>query len=370
MARRARALRALATTMMTAAACGGAPLDDASWPRPTATVGVLGDLIFQGRIQHQSFAADDGARSLLADVVGLIAAPDVTYGNFEGVASCCRDAEGSPRVDPGHRFDGEVYSSLSSRGLNTSPELVVDLAAAGIDVMSTANNHALDRGRFGVLATLDAMDAAGVSSTGTRRAAGEPWHTVVQANGLAIAFVACTAWTNGPEDDRDTGPEDDRETVLYCFRDEDELVGLVASLFDDALVDAVIVTPHAGVGEQDGPDRRYRAFARRLAEAGATAVLGNGRHVVQDWERHGTADGRSVLLVYSIGNVFADKREAVSRTSVFLHLTLARHEIVAVRWAPLVFPDLPDGSLAPRSVVVAEPAAGLVPLPRTHRIPP
>ena len=52
---------------------------------------------------------------------------------------------------------------------NSPEHLATDLKELGFDIMSTANNHALDRGYSGIVSTLDYLDNAGIAHTGTSR---------------------------------------------------------------------------------------------------------------------------------------------------------------------------------------------------------
>ncbi|GGK14040.1 hypothetical protein GCM10010965_03800 [Caldalkalibacillus thermarum] len=52
-------------------------------------------------------------------------------------------------------------------------ELAENLKQAGFDVITTANNHALDSGEQGVIRTIETLEAAGLQSTGTFRCC--PW---------------------------------------------------------------------------------------------------------------------------------------------------------------------------------------------------
>ena len=55
------------------------------------------------------------------------------------------------------------------------PANVGCLTAAGLDVVSLANNHVLDWSEPGLEQTLATLAAAGVGTTGAGRDAGEPW---------------------------------------------------------------------------------------------------------------------------------------------------------------------------------------------------
>src|SRR5690606_14065545 len=124
----------------------------------------------------------------------------------------------------GLRFDNQVYSGYAK--FNYHPSIAEDLVRTGFDVVSTANNHALDRGPLGIDRTLDALDAAKLRYTGTRRlGTQERWYTVTKAKGMSVAWIACTLHTNFGKDDADQ--------VLDCFEPEQRVAKAVEQLARD-----------------------------------------------------------------------------------------------------------------------------------------
>src|SRR5690606_34246744 len=123
---------------------------------------------------------------------------------------------------------------------NASPQLALELMQSGFDVISTANNHALDRGSIGVDLTIETLKEVGIKFTGTRHSeeAEAPWYTIVDKRGWRIAFLACTFSTNGLPDRA--------KQVLDCFKDTDVILKTVNTLSQRNNIDAVIVTPHWG----------------------------------------------------------------------------------------------------------------------------
>lgn len=319
-------------------------LANACAPGDVGTLGVLGDLLLHESIQREIAATPEGAQALFSGAHDVINAPDVTVLNLEGTLSCCRDRPGQSHPGPGRELDNRVYSSGNATGINASPLVARDLRAAGVDAVTTANNHAFDRLTFGVRATLEHLDAAGLLHTGTRRTSDEPWHTVAQVGPVRLALLACTQWTNGPEDDPDS--------VLFCDHDEWAILDEIAWLSTSADVDGVVLLPHAGIGSQPGPDAELRAFAKGAADAGALAVLTNGRHAVQPWEVYRTQDGRDVLLSWALGDVVSDRSD-IERTTAMLVLSFGRGtdgraELRGAGAVPLIFD--PRGTRAPRTV--------------------
>jgi hypothetical protein len=296
------------------------------------TVAAVGDVLLHGPLQQQAVAAPERFRSLWRDVGDLLASADVTYANLEGPVAQGVTASGSSVRDPGFKFDEVVYSSYPQ--FNYHPYLIDDLLASGVDVVSTANNHALDRRGLGVDRTLDALEAAGLPHTGTRRKGDDesPWYALTTHRGFTLAWLACTYATNGIPDNNDQ--------VLDCFDDTAALEAMVRDLAARPGVDAVIVTPHWGVEYEANPAWDQSRLAHRLLEAGATAILGSHPHVTQPWERYVTSDGRETFAVYSLGNFVSGQTSLARKSTLMLFLGLTRGAdgrtfVSGVRYLPL-----------------------------------
>lgn len=301
------------------------------------TIAAVGDVLLHSRLQRQGVKHEDRFRSLWAPVDDLIEGADIAYANLEGPTASGVLEGGELTDDPGFRFDGDVYSTWPR--FNYHPYLVEDLEMAGFDVVSTANNHTLDRAGVGVDRTIDALESAGLEYTGTRRSTwkkrGVPkrWHVVTEHDGWKIAWLACTYSTNGLPDYHDQ--------VLFCYDDREVVVGTVEQLAKDSSLDAIIVTPHWGWEYREEPRGKQRKLGRELIDAGATAVIGGHVHVLQPWEKHTTEEGREGFILYSTGNFVSNMAELAERTSIMLMLGLTRDpdggraKINGVRYVPL-----------------------------------
>ena len=84
---------------------------------------------------------------------------------------------------------------------NTPDALGDALKDAGFDLVSTANNHCLDRGYDGMVRTLDVLDKLGLAHVGTYRSAEERAAQngvyVADMGGIKVAFLSYTYGTNG-----------------------------------------------------------------------------------------------------------------------------------------------------------------------------
>ena len=316
-----------------------APAPDAKAPRFTraceagerVTIAAVGDLLLHHELQIQAYASPDNFLALWGGVQDLLARADVSYANFEGTAAAGLNRRGVKVADPGRRFDKVVYSSYPR--FNYHPSLVDDLVRTGFDVVSTANNHAMDREPAGVDATIAALVQGGLRYTGTRATtapADAPWHAVTEARGVRVAWLACAQNTNRIPDPHGQ--------VLRCK--DGAVEAEVRKLAGDPNIDAVIVTPHWGREYQPLPDAAQTGLAGRLAEAGATAVIGGHPHVLEPWEVRRTKDGREVFVMYSLGNFASHQPDLPRRSSMILYVGLTKPAggkafVHGVRYVPL-----------------------------------
>ncbi|MCL4186617.1 MAG: CapA family protein [Rhodobacteraceae bacterium] len=319
-------------------------------------IAAAGDVLLHSNLQRRGYAA--GFATLWDAARPFMAAADIGYANLETPTAAGR-AWAGPVADPGPVFDGRAYTSYPL--FNAHPVVLDALAALGVDVVSTANNHALDRGPEGAAATLAALAARGIAATGTI-APGAPRRFVAYtASQLGrIAWVACSFSANGL-------PDPHRQ-VLMCFGDRDELLAVVAAESRRPGTAAVIVTPHWGVEYSHSPGPDQRALGAALAAAGAAAVIATHPHVVQPWEWAAGRAGRRVPVFHSTGNFVSGQAGLDRQTAILAWLELCRSAaapaegppgpaplaVARAGWVPLYMARTATGP----ALVIPEPGAG------------
>lgn len=291
-------------------------------PGRRAVIAAVGDLLFHDALQAQALKPARNFRAFWGPVASVLADADLTYGNLETPLAAGVRAGGFAHKDPGRTLDRIVYGRKSDALIfNTHPSAAVDLAASGFDIVSTANNHTADRGVLGMDRTLDALDAAGLAHTGVRRSSSAPaapsWSTrTTTANGVTVAWLACTYGLNGMPDPK--------AQVLHCYRDRDTVLNEIRALAADPSVDAVLLTPHWGSEGAPTPLASDRVYARDAIDAGATAVIGTHPHVIQPWEKYVSRDGRNGLILYSTGNFVSNQPSDDQRTGMIALLEVTK----------------------------------------------
>jgi poly-gamma-glutamate synthesis protein (capsule biosynthesis protein) len=332
--------RAIAALLMLGATCSassaqtrppvGIYFRDACVPGERVTIAAVGDLLFHFNLQQQALAKTSSFARLWEPVRPILRRADLVYGNLEGPAARAVMPGGMEMKLPAGKddrsYDRRFYAGGEGGVLvfNFHPSVVADLKAGGFDIVSTANNHAADRGPLGIERTIDALEAVKLVFTGTRRrgetAQDRSWSTVTNAKGFAIAWLACTFSTNGMPDPH--------AQVLACFGPRGEpspqVLDEIRRLAARPDVDAVILTPHWGNEYQQQPDASQRRLAHEAIDAGAAAVIGSHPHVLQPWEQYVTADGREGLIVYSSGNFISSQLRTEQRSGLISLLELTR----------------------------------------------
>ena len=191
---------------------------------------------------------------------------------------------------------------------NAPTATAANLKAAGIDFVSLANNHAMDRGFEGIQKTHANLDAAGIGHTGTWTEEGQQdGITIQEVNGLRLAIVSYTYGCNLPADPAWS------VNVFGSWQDE----AGVQQLLEDVTkaretADAVIVCMHWGTEFTYELDEDQTQLAGQIAQAGADVIIGNHPHCIQPAQWIETTDGRQVLCFYSLGNLVSSAYE-VSR---------------------------------------------------------
>ena len=191
---------------------------------------------------------------------------------------------------------------------NAPFELGDALVDAGFDVILHATNHALDKGKSGILNCLSFWqenypDTAVLGIHASQEEQQEIY--VYEQQGIRIAILNYTYGTNGiplPGDMPYAVDLLDRERVEADLRKAGELA------------DFVVVCPHWGTEYSLNATKEQEGWAALFAENGADLILGTHPHVIEPirWVEDGkVSDGENVgesmgpdgtLVYYSLGN--------------------------------------------------------------------
>lgn len=243
---------------------------------PVMHLVAVGDLMLARALGYQ--IAQGNTAFPFQKVVEPLRAGDITVGNLESALG----DRGAPVV--------------KSYTFQAPPAAVDALAWAGFDVVSLANNHALDYGPTALLQALDLLQAQNIAVIGAGPDATTA-HTAfyTTTHGLRLAFLG---YVHVPVESRGFVTESWTATattpgVAWAYPE------VVAADVQAALpnVDHVIVVLHSGYEYQAAPSPPQIAAAHAAIDAGATMVIGHHAHILQGIEFYNGG-----VIVYGLGN--------------------------------------------------------------------
>ncbi len=291
-------------------------------PKKSGTIllAAVGDVLMHNTLQRDAAGKPEGFSSQFSRIAAALSHADVTFANLEVPIAANLINTGKEVAVPKSRYDGRVFTGYPQ--FNAHPSLAMALKKAGVDVVQTANNHSLDRRWRGIDRSIEALKAAKMPFTGTRHTKDltAPWYTITRVSkggqNYKIAWLACTYGTNEIVDHYGQ--------VLFCFKQQKEVLATIAALAKRRDIHAVMFTPHWGREYRHAPTPRQKKLGRLALEAGATAVIGTHPHVLQPFENYTSADGRKGFIAYSLGNFISGQGSLARRSSVVLYLVLGR----------------------------------------------
>lgn len=260
------------------------------------TVSAVGDVMMGTDYPTDKLPNDQGRR-LFRFSQDYIKTGDIRFANFEGTF-----------------FDGSKGAGSKGEGANrhlfrTPTEFGRTLADAGFNVVSLANNHAMDFGSQGLSSTQQTLRSYQIQYS-TKRG-GEV--ASFNVRGIRVALIATDFY---PGARSISAPESTYQEIRQLKK----------------RFDIVIVSSHAGAEGSDalrtpnftetymGENRGNSvAFARGAIDAGASMIIMHGPHVPRGLEIY-----KGHLVVYSLGNFATERGISVQGTAGLAPLLLAK----------------------------------------------
>ena len=224
---------------------------------PYVRLAFLGDIML-GRGVAEAHAGGDW-NTALHSLSAVTRSADLSLANLESPFFC------------------EPSGSSDARSLAAPPAAAEAVASAGLDVLSTLNNHSLDAGEPGRKCTKAALSGKGMIILDSPAA---PIDLRIRGVGIRLLAFDFTGEVTGSAFD----------DLLHSV--EDAPAGTV-----------VIVSLHWGMEYQSGHDGGQENIAALLAAAGADIIWGHHPHVVQETEWL-----EDTLVMYSLGNALFDQQ--------------------------------------------------------------
>jgi len=251
------------------------------------TIGAVGDILIHDRVYNDALLNKQNKtydfKPMLKKVKQKLIQPDILLANLETIVA---------GTDIG----------LSGYPAFNSPHEVADaLKDAGVDIVTTANNHALDRGVKGQLQSLSYLRKIDMPYVGTfTDRKDQTTIRILEKKGIKVAFLSYTYGTNGI-------PIPEEQPYIVNIIDKKNMEQEIARAKKQA--DVVVMGIHWGKEYERVPNQEQKDLAQFLADKGVDIIFGGHPHVLQKMEWLTNKQNHKTLVVYSLGNFLSGQDE-------------------------------------------------------------
>jgi len=215
-----------------------------------------------------------------------------------------------------HTLAGKPYSGYPQ--FSSPDESIFAIKDAGFNIIATANNHSLDRGKQGLERTISVLDSIELKSLGTYRDTAERnsnYPLFVEKNGIKIAFLNYTYGTNMLVE----------EAPNIVNRIDTLQIAIDIRKAKLAFPDFIIALMHWGMEYENPENDEQRELANFLAWKGVNLIIGSHPHVVQPFDKIFVPGSRdSVPVIYSLGNFFSNQRKRYTDGGIVFEVGLQK----------------------------------------------
>ena len=270
------------------------------------SLAFIGDIMCHNTQYYDAYNASSNTYDfsyVFTDIKKYIASTDLAVGNLETT------------------FAGSNVGYSSYPTFNTPEQLAGNLKDLGIDILTTANNHSLDKGYLGIEKTIEKLDEVGIIHTGTYKSQEESDRIlIIEKNDLKIAILGYTYGTNGIPIPKG------KEYCINLINDEKIISDLNKA--KEKKPDLIICAMHWGEEYRKEPTKEQERLANLLFENGADLIIGNHPHVLEKMEKRQIElkDGikKDVFIVYSLGNFMSGQVKEGTRRSAILNIEIRK----------------------------------------------
>lgn len=215
------------------------------------------------------------------------------------------------------RLAGKKHGYTGYPMFNAPESMAFALKRAGFTVLSTANNHTLDRWKEGIIKTNQVLDQTGLIHTGTFSSTQDrDTIRVLKKNNVSMAVLAYTYGTNGLPI-----PKGEEYLVNLIDLKKIELDVIAAKKLG---VDFICCSLHYGPEYQRVPDNYQKEVTAKVLSFGVDIILGHHPHVVQPYQI--LTDGKTrKVVIYSLGNFLADQGVLFTCLGLILKMKLVKN---------------------------------------------
>ena len=261
------------------------PSEQLADPPPEYKIIMVGDILLHTPVEESCLQPDGSYDydSLFSHTKEEIAAADLALVNQEVI------------------IGGADLGITGYPSFNADFSLCDSLAGAGFDIICHATNHAMDKGRKGLIncakywrENYPQITVLGIHDTADTSTSCGAEPVILDLPDMKIAVLNYTYGTNGIQ------LPDDMPYAVDLLNEEQVAADIQRA---EELADFTIVCPHWGTEYRLTSDASQEKWTKIFAENGADLILGTHPHVIEpiEWVIDEESD-HEMLVYYSLGN--------------------------------------------------------------------
>lgn len=269
----------------------------------TAKISAVGDILCQMDMIQDAQNEDSYDFSYMFDnITKYVKKSDIAIGTLET------------------NFTSNRYSGLGK--YNTPTEFLTAVKNSGISLVSLAHNHVLDYGEDGLNQTISKIYEKGMSITGIQNNEenenSEFTGNIKEVNGIKIAFLS---YTYGLSNENEISEEEKSKVNIFS-----EELALKDIQYAKENSNYIIVIMHWGDVNSSTITDYQNNITGFLVNNDVDMILGSHPSVVEPMKIIQNAEGKNILVAYSLGNYISSLKYENADVELILNIQIAKSE--------------------------------------------
>lgn len=197
---------------------------------------------------------------------------------------------------------------------NMPDEFLDSCKNSGLDLITFATNHTIDKGSTGFNRSLDKIKEKDLIPVGVRKDSSSPNYVVYEIDGHKVGFFGYTYKTdsNGGESINGISIPAAISNLINTFsynnlsKFNSEVNTIIKNMKSEG-VEFIFSSIHWGDEYKTKENSSQKEMAKILSENGVDVILGGHPHVIQPYETIKNSNGKETLVFYSQGNTLSNQ---------------------------------------------------------------
>ncbi|MFG6119280.1 CapA family protein [Thalassobacillus sp. B23F22_16] len=204
---------------------------------------------------------------------------------------------------------------------NSPVDIGYTLKNFGVDIVSLANNHIMDKGEEGVLKSIENWEKIGIPYVGAYKSK-EDQETlrIINKNGLRVCFLSYTRKMPSVKLPKD------KPYMVDCYEPMKikKIEKRIRNIRKENLADVIILSLHFGKEYHLYPAMEQKEISATLSDAGADVIIGHHPHVLQPPEYILNSRGKRTFVMNSLGNFFSGQKGLYRQIGAFMTIDIEK----------------------------------------------